>query len=80
MPRRLTERPGPEQAGQWEPWLVALDAQIAAEDREDRRARDRQRRLGLPDPETTILTPLGHPDAGTEPRWVDGQATSMRGC
>lgn len=33
----MNEPSDPEQPGRWEPWLVALDAQIAAEDREDRR-------------------------------------------
>lgn len=39
MPRRVTARHDPEQEQHWAGWLVALDAEIAAEDREDRRAR-----------------------------------------
>ena len=68
VPRRVTGRPGPEQPGQWEPWPVALDAQIAAEDRQDRQARASQRRLGFPEPERDIPCFEGFASAGATPR------------
>lgn len=36
-------------------WLLALDAQIDAEDREDARVERERQRLGLPDPERDVL-------------------------
>lgn len=63
MSRRVTARRDPEQSGQWEPWLVALDAEIAAEDREDRK-RARYTVRGLPKPKRG-------------PEWLDAFAAAV---
>ena len=48
--------------------LERLDAQFAAEDREDRRRAAERRRKGLPEPERDIKTSPGFADGGATPR------------
>ncbi len=48
--------------------LERLDAQFAAEDREDRRRAAERRRKGLPEPERDITTHPGFADGGAAPR------------
>lgn len=62
MSRRLSRAGTPEREER-EPWVAALDAQIASEDREDARLEALQVRVGVPEPPR---------DLRTEPHWADG--------
>lgn len=48
--------------------LERLDAQFAAEDREDRRKEAERRRKGLPEPKRDLRTFEGFADGGAAPR------------
>jgi len=49
-------------------WLLDLDAEIAAEDREDARAEEERLRLGLPEPERDIVAFEGWAGTAVTPR------------
>lgn len=53
-------------AAEYPQWLLQLEDQFLAEDREDRR-RERER-LGLPEPKRDVMTFEGWADTGVEPR------------
>lgn len=57
-----------KQASQHPDWLLDLDAQIDAEDREDAQAERERRRLGLPEGERDVLAYEGWAGTSITPR------------
>lgn len=64
----MTQRPDPGQPGRWEPWLLALDAEIAAEEREDRRKGAEGLSAALPEPGRDIVCFEDFADHGVSAR------------
>lgn len=59
---------GEQHSSQHPQWLLELDEQIAAEDREDSRAERERQRLGLPEPERDVRTFEGWAGTAVTPR------------
>lgn len=55
-------------AAEYPQWLLELEDQFLAEDREDRRRERERARLGLPEPKRDVMTFEGWADTGVEPR------------
>lgn len=59
---------GTEMAAEYPQWLLELEHQFQAEDREGRRRERERKRLGLPEPKREVVTFEGWADTRVEPR------------